>query len=53
MSQEEDYKRIKKLKELDRPLTLEEMEELWDLENLKKYETPFAKIQNKNKKWMG
>tara|TARA_R100000458_G_scaffold58488_1_gene66633 strand:- start:70 stop:222 length:153 start_codon:yes stop_codon:yes gene_type:complete len=47
-----DDKRIKKLRELDRPLTPEEMEELWDLENLKKYETPFAKIQSKNKKWM-
>ena len=48
-----DDKRIEHLKGLGRPLTLEEMEELWDLENLKKYETPFAKIQNKNKKWMG
>tara|TARA_R100001460_G_scaffold45840_2_gene83196 strand:- start:3498 stop:3650 length:153 start_codon:yes stop_codon:yes gene_type:complete len=47
-----DDKRIKQLKGLDRPLTPEEMEELWDLENLKKYETPFAKVQNKNKKFM-
>ena len=47
--------KIKKLENLDRPMTPDEMEEYYDLKQIKNYDTPMGgasmKIQQQNKKF--